>query len=252
MRILAGLLVCLLRDACQVFLIYNDLQGYQRDAQRLAFRLGRLDRRQILLNQRADCLLIRLAAVLHRHIEIDERSQVLAERLGHPFRHEEVESGNRLSAVLLVLVGLENDSSQCRVALDTLRSTDAAVLCAESSFEEVVHVILDASCRLGRIIIQVMDMNVAQLVRFGKTFRQQIFVSIIFGHFRCESHHLPGRCVAAHVGVAQVDVVLVDSDNAVHHVLHLGFLVPLRIPPFAIDDILLRYFRPHLHQCLFH
>ena len=95
-------------------------------------------------------------------------------------------------------------------------------------------------------------MNVAQLVRFGKTLRQQIFISIIFGHFRCESHHLSGRGVTAHVSVAQVDVVLVNGNDTVHHVLHLGFLVTLRVPPFAVDDVLLGYFRPHLHQCLFH
>ena len=177
---------------------------------------------------------------------------MFTERLSHPFRHEEVESGNCLSPVLLVLISLENDSSQCRIALNTLRGTDTTILCAESTFEKIVHVILDASRCLGRIIIQIVDMNVTQLVRFGKTLRQQIFISIILSHFRCESHHLSGRCVAAHVGVAQVDIILVDSDNAVHHVLHLGFLVPFRISPFAIDDILLRHFRPHLHQCLFH
>ena len=177
---------------------------------------------------------------------------MFAERLRYSFRHEEIEGGDCLSSVLLVLVGLENDGCQRGVALNALWRADTSVLGTESAFKEVVHVILDAGRRLCRIVIQVVDVDVAQLVCFRKTFRQQVFIGIIFGHFGGESHHLPGRRVAAHVGVAQIDIVLVDGDDTVHHVLHLGFLVPFRVPPFAIDNVLLRYFRAHLHQCFFH
>ena len=177
---------------------------------------------------------------------------MLAERFGHSFCHEEIESRNRLSAMLLILVGLKDDGSQRSIALDALRGADTTVLCAETAFKEVIHIILDAGCRLCRIIIQVVDVNVSQLVRFGKTFRQQVFIGIIFSYFGSERHHLPGRRVTAHVGVAQIDIVLVDSHNAVHHLFHLGFLITLRIPPFAIDDVFLRYFRPHFHQRLFY
>ena len=177
---------------------------------------------------------------------------MLAERFGHSFCHEEVESRNRLSAMLLILVGLKDDGSQRSIALDALRGADATVLCAETAFKEVIHIILDAGCRLCRIIIQVVDVNVSQLVCFGKTFRQQVFIGIIFSYFGSERHHLSGRRVTAHVGVAQVHVVLVDGDDAVHYVLHLGFLVPLRVPPFAVDDVLLGHFGAYLHQCLFY
>ena len=177
---------------------------------------------------------------------------MFAERLCHPFCHEEVEGGDCLSAVLLVVVGLEDDGGKRSITLDALRCADAAVLGAEATFKEIVHVILDAGGRLCRVVIEVVNMDIAQLVRFGKTFRQQIFIGIVFGDFRCECHHLSGRRVAAHIGVAQVHVVLVDGDDAVHHVLHLGFLVPLRVPPFAVDDVLLGYFGAYLHQCLFY
>ena len=50
MRILLCLLVRFLCDACQVFLVNNDLQGYQGDAQCLAFCFGRFDRRQMFLD----------------------------------------------------------------------------------------------------------------------------------------------------------------------------------------------------------
>src|SRR3712207_8601517 len=95
---------------------------------------------------------------------------MFAERLGNPFCHEEIESGNGLSAVLFVLVGLEDDSSQRGVTLNTLRRTDASVLGAESPFEEIVHIVLNAGSRLRGIIIEIVDVDVTQLVRFGKTF----------------------------------------------------------------------------------
>ena len=77
----------------------------------------------------------------------------------------------------------KDDGSQRSIALDALRGADATVLCAETAFKEVIHIILDAGCRLCRIIIQVVDVNVSQLVCFGKTFRQQVFIGIIFSYF---------------------------------------------------------------------
>ena len=50
-------------------------------------------------------------------------------------------------------------------------------------------------------------------------------------------HHLSGRRVTAHVGVAQIDIVLVDSHNTVHHLFHLGFLITLRIPPVSYTHL---------------
>ena len=38
----------------------------------------------------------------------------------------------------------------------------------------------------------------------------------------------------------------------IHDVLHLGFLVSFRIPPFTVDDVLFGDLRPYLHQCFFY
>ena len=80
--------------------------------------------------------------------------------LAYPFCHKEIESRYSLTSVLFVLVSLEYDGCQCCVALDRLGGADAAVLGAESAFEQVFQVILDASGGLGRIIIQVMNMYI--------------------------------------------------------------------------------------------
>ena len=100
-----------------------------------------IDGRYSLINVRMD-FFIGLISVFHSHIEVDERCQMLAERFGHSFCHEEVESRNRLSAMLLILVGLKDDGSQRSIALDALRGADATVLCAETAFKEVIHIIL--------------------------------------------------------------------------------------------------------------
>lgn len=84
-----------------------------------------------------------------------------------PFRHKEVEGGNSLSAVLLVLVCLEYDGGQSGITLNGLWSTDTSVFSAEAAFEQVIQVILDTSGSLGGIVIQIMYMYVAQLMCFG-------------------------------------------------------------------------------------
>ena len=154
--------------------------------------------------------------------------------------------------MLFILVSLENNGSQGSIALNALRGTYTAVFGAESTFEEVIHVILDASRRFGRIVIQVVDVDVSQLVGFGKTFRQQIFICIVFGYFRGECHHLSGGSMTAHIGVAQVDIVFVNGYDTVHHMLHLGLFVSFGISPFPIDDVLFGYFRTNLHQLFFY
>ena len=72
--------------------------------------------------------------------------------------------------MLLVLVGLEDDSGECCIALYALRSTDTSVFGTEPALEEVVHIILNTGRRLCRIIIQIVNMNIAQLVCFCKSF----------------------------------------------------------------------------------
>ena len=177
---------------------------------------------------------------------------MFAKCLPYPFRHKEVEGGNSLSAVLLVLVCLEYDGGQSGITLNGLWSTDTSVFSAEAAFEQVIQVILDTSGSLGGIVIQIMYMYVAQLMCFGIFFRQQVFIGIIFSNFRGKSHHLSGGSMAGHVGITQVDIIFVDGYNAVHDVLHLRFTVAFRIPPFAINNIFLGHFGTYFHQFLFY
>ena len=102
----------------------------------------------------------------------------------YPFAMKKSKAGIACPPCCLVLVGLENDGCQRGVALNALWRADTSVLGTESAFKEVVQVILDAGRRLCRIVIQVVDVDVAQLVCFRKTFRQQVFIGIIFWSLR--------------------------------------------------------------------
>lgn len=53
---------------------------------------------------------------------------MFAKCLPYPFRHKEVEGGDSLSAMLLVLVCLEYDGGQSGITLNGLWSTDTSVL----------------------------------------------------------------------------------------------------------------------------
>ena len=52
--------------------------------------------------------------------------------------HEEVKGRDSLSSMLLVLIGLEDDSRQRGIALNALWGTNATILGVEASLEEVV------------------------------------------------------------------------------------------------------------------
>ena len=57
--------------------------------------------------------------------------------LTHTRSHEEVKGWYRLSAMLLVLVRLEDDRRQCRIALYALRRADATILRVEAPLVEI-------------------------------------------------------------------------------------------------------------------
>ena len=92
-----------------------------------------------------------------------------------------------------------------------------------------------------------MDVDIAQLMCLRESLWQQVFVGVVFCDFGGESHHLSGRCMATHIGIAQIYIVFIDSHDAVHYLFHLGLLVPLRIAPFTVDDVFLGNLRTHLH-----
>ena len=215
----------------------------------------RLDRPHVLPKQFLERFFrfgFRRPRIFQTEQEENVRRQMFDERFEHARRHEEVERGDRLSPVLFVLVRLEDDRGQRRVALYRLRRPDRAVLGVEPAAEQVVQIVLYAGRRFGRVIVQIVDVDVAVAVRSGIADAEQVFVGVVLGHFRCESHHLAGRRVRRHVGVAQVDVVFLHGHDAVHDLFDRGALVTLDVAPLAVDDVFFGDVGVAGHQFLFH
>ena len=182
----------------------------------------------------------------------DKSGKVFYKGLANAFSHKEIECRNGLSAVLFVLVCLKNDGGQCRIALYRLWGTDGTVLCTESSFKKIVQVVLYAGGCFGWIIIKVVYMYIAVAVCSCILNTQQVFIGIIFGYLRGECHHLTGRGVGRHVGIAQIHIIFLDSHNPVHHLFHVCLLIALDSTPFTVDYILFGYVRVAYHKFFFY
>ncbi len=201
----------------------GDLQSSaaQRSEERAHRLVARLDGGDVLGDELLERLAVgRLdapqAAQEERHVD-----HVLAEGLQHARGHEVVEGRDRLSAVLLVLVGLEDDRGQRGVALHRLGRAHGSVLGREAPLVDVAQVVLDAGGGLGGVVVEVVDVDRAVAVGAAVAHAHQILQGVVLGDLGGEGHHLPRGRVRRHVGVRQVDVVALHGDDAVHHPLDL-------------------------------
>ena len=58
--------------------------------------------------------------------------------------------------------------------------------------------------------------------------------------------------MTGHIGIAEIDIVFINSYNTIHYMFHLSFTVTFRISPLTVNDIFFSNFRTHLHQLIFH
>ena len=91
-------------------------------------------------------------------------------------------------------------------------------------------------------------MDIPHAVRFSILLGQQVFIRVVFGDFRGEGHHLSGRRMARHIGIAQIYIVFVYCHDAIHDVLHLRLAFAFGVSPLAVDDVFLSHFGLHFHQ----
>ena len=81
-------------------------------------------------------------------------------RLAHARCHAVIKIRHRLTAVLVVLVGLDCNACQCRVAFNIIRFPKMTVTRTESAFQQFQQVDLTAGHGQG-IEVHIVDMNVA-------------------------------------------------------------------------------------------
>ena len=110
-----------------------------------------------------------------------------------------------LAAVHFILIGLDGDARQRRIAADVVRFTKEAVPCAEPALEKLEQVDLAAGFR-EHIEILIVDVNVAVDVRRGNVFGQHIVVDEILRAFRTIFEHGSHGGIRINIRILALDV----------------------------------------------
>ena len=142
--------------------------------------------------------------------------------LTHVRSQVEVESGNALTAVHLVLHRFHRDTADDGGRLDALGGTALAVTGLEAVLEDLVQRVLDAGHRLGGIVVLVVDVQIVVLHGLAHLLGEQVVVDEGLGGLAGELHHHAGGGVGVHVGVLARHVVVLDVDDLQEHVARLG------------------------------
>ena len=220
------------------------LQAHVTVARGLFARLdGGLHQRRLVIGvQQVFQRLAQLGAVL------------LAERLANALGHRVVEVRHALAAVLVILVGLNGNGRQRRIAGNALRLAQIAVPGRKAAMEQLQQVNLAAGGGEG-VEVEIMNVNVSLGVRLGLCGRKQIGRVIGLGACRANLQHGTHGRVAVDVGVialhiAEAGVHIGDLVNRLHQArLCLADARALG----AVKDILLGgLFTAGAHQLLLH
>ena len=178
-------------------LVFKRLVGLERRHE-AGFRLD-------LAQQR---LRVVVAGMVHEH-QVKARAQRAAVLLDVGLRHARghviVEAGNRLAAVLVVLVGLDRDARQRGIAADVLRLAQHAVAGREAARKQLRQVDLRAG-RRQRQEVEVMDVNVSLAVRPCMLGIEHIHVVELLRALAAVLEHRAHRGIAVNVRVLALDV----------------------------------------------
>ena len=148
-------------------------------------------------------LLVLIQTVLD---DLRELSAVLlAEGLADALRHAVIEVRDGLAAVLVVLVGLDRDGRQRRVAADGLGLAQEAVAGREAVLEQADDVDLRAGGR-ERVEIEIVDVDVSLAMRLGVLRTEQVRLVVGLRARRADLQHRAHGGVAVDVGVVALEV----------------------------------------------
>ena len=195
-------------DARNGFLIGN----LQQAAAQLAFkRLVRLQSRHkagLRLNLAQERLGVVVAGMMHEH-QIQTRAQrtaiLLDIGLGHARRHVIIKAGNRLTAVLIVLIGLNGDTGQRGIAADILRLTQHTMTSGETILKQARQINLRAGSR-QRQEVHVMDVDITLAMRLGMLGIEHIHVIKLLGALAAILEHRTHRGIAVNICILTLDV----------------------------------------------
>ena len=119
----------------------------------------------------------------------------------------EIEVRHALAAVLVVLVRLDGDAGERRVAGDVVGLAQESMAGGEAVLEQFLNVDL-ATGRGQGVKIKIVDMDIAILVGFGMLRLQDIHFVVDLGPFRAVFQHRTHGGVAVDIGVVPFQVAV--------------------------------------------
>ena len=128
-------------------------------------------------------------------IVLGELSKLFLECLANERCQIEVECRDGLATVHFVLNGLHRDAGKHAGGLDTLGRSALAVTRLKAVLKHYVQWVLDTGQALSRIIVLIVNVNIASGDRFPYVLGEQALVDIGLRGFRSELHHHTGRSV---------------------------------------------------------
>ena len=131
----------------------------------------------------------------------------LTEGLCHAGSQRIVKVGNALTAVLIVLIGLQSDTGQSGVGTDVLGLPQEAVTGGETVLEQLEQVDLAAGGGQG-VEVHIVDMDVAFPMGAAVLGVQNEHLAELLGAFGAVLQHGAHGGVAVDVGILTLDVVL--------------------------------------------
>ena len=179
------------------------------------------------------------------------------EGLFHPVGHAVIEVDHALSAVLVVLVGLDGDTAQGGIGGDVVGLPQGAVAGGKAAFEQLPDVDLAAGGGQGKEV-QVVDMDVSLPVRPGMIRVEHEHIVELLGSFRAELEHAAHGGIPVDVGVLPLQVgfpcggerdVLIGLHQAGVHLPGPAALVPIQDVGFGGLYVAVVHQHP-LHQIL--
>jgi len=174
--------------------------------------------------------------------------------LDHTLRHGVSNVGDGLTAVLVILIGLDGDGCQSRIALDALRLTKIAVTGGEAAVEQLQNVDLTAGSGQG-VEIEIVDMDVALPVCLGMLGAEQIHLIIGLCTGSADLQHGAHGGVAVDIGIVPLHIgnAGIDVGDLIDglHQRRAGFPGPCTVG--AVQDVCLGCaVEAMIHQLLLH
>ena len=122
-----------------------------------------------------------------------------------------VEVRNGLTAVLLVLVGLEDNGGEGSGSTNGIWRAEEAVTGVKTMLKHLKDVGLAASQSTGCHEVEIVNMNVAMIMSIGEFWLEQAELSVFLGTFCAELEHLAHGGVAVDVCVTTLHIGIFSS-----------------------------------------